>query len=158
MLPTGRAFPWEEVGIHGVARPREWDAVVTTDAPEIEGNEAAFVALPDGELVVDVGEGDLSPLADALEETLLPPYRAIAIRRGATRWAVAAKSIVVAELPDAPGDELELVVTSTDRSLRVNGEPAFGRVAELEAVADGDSVVRARRIDGELFEVSVDPL
>jgi hypothetical protein len=95
----GRPFPWDEVGIHGVARPREWDAVVTTEAPGLEGNEVSFVALADGDLVVAEGEGDLSPLADALEQSLRPPYHAIAIRRGKTQWAVAAKSIVVAELP-----------------------------------------------------------
>jgi hypothetical protein len=156
---SGRPFPWDEVGIHGVQRPREWDAVVTVEAPELKGDEASFVALADGDLVVDASEGDLSPLADALEEALSPPYRAVAIRRGATRWAVAAKTIVVAELPEATGEELELVLVSAgERTLRVDGEQAFGRIPELEALARGASVVRARRIEGSLWEVQVDPL
>jgi len=155
----GRPFPWDEVGIHGVPRPREWDAVVTVEAPELAGEEASFVALADGDLVVETGEGDLAPLADALEQVLAPPYRAIATRRGPTQWAVGANSIVVAALPEVEGDELELVLASAgERSLRVDGESVFGRVPELEALAQGESVIRARRIDGALWEVRVDPL
>jgi len=156
---SGRPFPWDEVGIHGVPRPREWDAVVTVEAPDLQGDEAAFVALEDGELVVETGEGDMSLLADALEETLAPPYRAVATRRGPAQWAVGAKAIVVVELPEVNGEELELVSASAgERSLRVDGETVFGRVPELEALAEGESVVRGRRIDGDLWEVQVDPL
>jgi hypothetical protein len=155
----GRPFPWDEVGIHGVARPREWDAVVMVEAPGLKGDEVSFVALDHGDLVVDEGEGDLSPLANALEQSLRRPYHAIAIRRGDTQWAVAAKAIVVAELPEVAGDELELVLTAAgERHLRVDGETAFGRIPELEALADGDAVVRARQIEGALWEVQVDPL
>ena len=156
--PEGRAFPWQEVGIHGVHRPREWDAVVAVEAPGLHGDEASFVVLTDGDLVVEVGEGDLSPLADALDEVVEAPYRAVAVRRGEAHWAAAARSIVVAAVPDPPGDELELATAGGDRSLRVDGEPAFGSIPVLEALAEGDSVIRANRIDGDLFEVRVDPL
>ena len=38
---------WLDVGIHGVPRPREWDAVLTVEA-EVDGDRAVFVALPEG--------------------------------------------------------------------------------------------------------------
>jgi hypothetical protein len=158
IAPGGRPFPWQEVGIHGVNRPREWDAVVAVEAPGLQGDEASFVVLAGGDLVVEVGEGDLTPLADALDEVVAAPYRAVAVRRGEAQWAAAAKAIVVAAVPDAPGDELELAVSGGDRSLRVDGEPAFGSVPALEALAQGDSAIRATRIDGDLFEVRVDAL
>jgi hypothetical protein len=158
LLAGARPFPWTEVGIHGVHRPREWDAVVTADAPGIEGDEVSFVALGDGELVVESGVGELSSLADAVEQSLEPPYRAVGVRRSGTTWAVAANAIAVAAVPGAPGEELELAVAGGERSLRVNGEPAFGSVPALEALARGDSVIRAYRIDDDLYEVQVDPL
>jgi len=34
------AAPWDKAGIHGVARPRRWDAVVTAEA-ELDGDSAA---------------------------------------------------------------------------------------------------------------------
>lgn len=155
--PEGRPFPWQEVGIHGVHRPREWDVVVTAETPRVQGDEASFVALPDGELVVEA-EGDVSQLADAVEQSLPPPYRAAAVRQRGIQWGVAAKRIEVAEVPDAPGDELELAVAGEDRTMRVDGEPAFGSAPALEALARGDCVIRASRIDGDLFDVRVDPL
>ena len=42
--------------MHGIARPREWDAVVTADAPGLRGDAVVFVALPDGELLVEDGD------------------------------------------------------------------------------------------------------
>src|SRR5437868_3099912 len=70
---------WMEVGVHGTARPRRWDAVVTAEL-ELTGDAVVFVALPGGMLLVEsegkVPEGALTPLADAIEETLQPPYRA----------------------------------------------------------------------------------
>ena len=48
------------------------------EAPELEGDEIEFVTLPDGTLLVDdaVREGALTPLAEALEQDLPPPYQA----------------------------------------------------------------------------------
>ena len=97
----GRPFPFTEVGIHGLHRAREWDAVVTAETSRVRSDEAEFVTLPDGELVVESGDGDMSPLADAVEEALAPPYRAIAVRQGQTQWAVAARSSLMAPLSPA---------------------------------------------------------
>ena len=41
-----------EPGIHGVPRPRKWDAVVAANAPDLRGDTVHFVALADGTLVV----------------------------------------------------------------------------------------------------------
>ena len=123
----------DAVGIHGVHRLREWDAVVPAEA-ELPGDAVHFAALPDGTLVVDedVPDGALTPLADALEATVAPPYRAQAVRRGERVWAVGAKRIEVRAFPGQEEDELELL--------------------------EGDTVVLGRRLDGDLFEVEVTPL
>ena len=79
-----------ETGIHGIPRERQYDAVATADAPDAEGASARFVGLTDGSLLVEEGEGDLTPFADAIEQEVGRPYRATAVRRGETQWAVAA--------------------------------------------------------------------
>jgi hypothetical protein len=129
----GRPSPLGEVGVHGVARAREWDAVASAEA-ELPGNEVHFTALPDGTLVVeeDVPDGSLSALAEAVEASINPPYVAEGIRREGGIWAVGAKRIRVRAFPDHDGDELELV-------------------------EDGQVVI-GRRIDGDLFEIQVSSL
>ena len=153
---------WHVGGLHGVQRPRRWDMVGSVEAPGLTGGEVHFVALPDGDLIVDEDEpeGALSPLADAVEETLQPPYRTEAVRREGDVWAVAARRIEVAEL-EASGEELELVVNEDERVLRVDGERSFGNIAEIEERGSrlGDSyVVRARRLDGRFWEVEAGAL
>jgi len=146
---------WDASGIHGLHRLREWDAVVTVEAPELQGNRATFVALPDGDLVVEDGPDAITPLATALERELRPPYRAEAVRRDDALWAVAGRQIEVVELPGLAGEELELTAHGGERTLLVDGERAFGGLPALERAGH---VVRARRIDGELWEVDAAPL
>ena len=153
---------WGEAGIHGVPRPRRWDAVASAEASGLKGDEVHFVALPNGDLMVDEDEPDdtLQALADAVEESIQPPYRAEAVRRGDDVWAVAARRIQVAEL-EASGQELELVVSGGERTLTVNGERGFGSVPELEELGErlGPAyVVRARRLDDRLWEVEASAL
>jgi hypothetical protein len=152
---------WLEAGIHGVPRQREWDAVVAVETEEVAGDEARFVALPDGTLLVEEGD-ELEPLAAALEGTIKPPYRAEAVRRGERRWAVGARRIEVVELPDDPGGEAATVtVRDGERELVVDGDPAFGSIPALErlgAARASSFVVEARRLDGALWEVRVTPL
>jgi hypothetical protein len=147
-----------EAGIHGVPRQREYDAVVTLEAPDVQGSSARFVGLPDGSLLLEEGDGDLSALADAMEPEVGLPYRAVAVRRGETQWAVAAHRLQVVELPEPGGDEVELARRGEDRTLVIDGNRAFGTLPELEALAPGDAVIRASRLDGNLWEVRVDPL
>ena len=167
-LDDGRPPPhdttprWAEAGVHGVPRPREWDASTLVEAPDVQGDEVGFVALPDGTLLVE-GEGDAEALADALEAQLAPPYRARAVRRDERFWGVAARRIVVVELPpEVQGTELELAVNGGETSLVVDGSREFGSVSELENLARARGlesfVVRARRLDGQLWEVQVSAL
>ena len=148
--------------MHGVPRPRQWEAVETAEAPGLQGDELDFVALPDGTLLVedDVSSEALSPLADALETALRPPYRAHAVHRSGDTWAVAANPIQVVEVPEPiDGDELELSVADGSHTLVVDGQPAFGGVPTLERLSSHDSyVVRGRRLDGDLWEITVSPL
>ena len=147
-----------ETGIHGVPRERQYDAVVTTEAPDVEGASATFVALEDGSLLLEEGDGDLTPLADAIEQQVKRPYRATAVRRGESQWAVAAHGLRVIQLPEPGGDEVELAVRGEERTLVIDGNRAFGTLPELEALSGGDAVIRAARLDGNAWEVRVDPL
>ena len=152
-----------EVGIHGVARQREWDVVAAVEAPELEGDAVAFDVLPDRTVLVEeeAGDAELAPLADAVERDLEPPYRARAVRRGANLWAVAARSIEVVRLPEREGDAIELSKRGDERALTVDGAREFGSVPELEELAGSrhrDYVVRAERLDGDWWEVRIDPL
>jgi len=160
--PVDPGPQWGVTGIHGVPRPRRWDVVVSAESPGVTGDEVHFVATPNGDLIVDedAPADSLSPLADAVEERLAPPYRAEAVRREDDLWAVAARSIEVAEL-DAAGDEIELIVNQDERTLTVDGERAFGSVPRLEQLAEREGssyVARARRLDEALWEVEVNPL
>ena len=161
---AGDVAALDSAGITGLHRAREWDATAAVEAPELRGEEVAFVVLPDGSILVDeeVGDVPLAPLADALEEQLRPPYRARGVRRRDDVWAVAAKTIEVAELrPDVEGDELELVSRAGERTLTVDGRRSFGSIPQLEklgAARATDYVVHASRLDGSLWEVRVTPL
>lgn len=150
-------------GVHGVSRPRRWDTVSSAQAPGLRGDEVHFIALPDGTLVVSEDEPDeaLGPLADAVERSLGPPYRAEAVRRSGPDWAVAARRVSIVELRGLSGDEVELAVTRDGRSLDVDGKTTLGRSPELERIGEGHSteyVVRASRVDGDLWEVEASPL
>jgi hypothetical protein len=150
-----------ETGIHGVHRAREWDAVVTVEAEGVAGDRVRFVALPDETLLLEEGE-DVDPLAEALDGVVPLPYRAEAVRRGETRWAVGVRRIEVVELPDGPdGDELMLTVQGGERTLLVDGSPAFGSVPVLEQLgaARAESyVVQGHRLTDTLWEVQLVPL
>ena len=162
-LDPGRdVAPWHQAGVHGVARPRRWDAVVTAEA-DIPGDAVEFVVLEDGTLLVqgDLPDDALTPLADAVELLIRAPYRAEATRKSERVWAVAANKIVVAELTDEiGGDAVELAVQGDERTVLVDGAPSFGSLPSLEALAGGLQayVIRADRLDGDLWEVKVVPL
>jgi len=149
---------WQETGIHGLQRPREWDVTVTTEAPGLEGDAARFVALPDGSLLIEDGPDDgLEPLAAAVEQALPAPYRARAARQRETMWAVQARRIEVIELrDDLGGDTIDVTHTADGTTLAVDDARTFGTLPALEergAREGREYTVHAERLDGNLWEV-----
>jgi hypothetical protein len=154
---------WQETGIHGIPRAREWDTTLTADGPGIDGNAVRWVALPDGTILVEDGpDSPLDPLASAVEERLEPPYRARAARQVGDVWAVQATKLEVMALPDAPaGDTIDVARNGDTTTVIVEGREIFGSVPALEerGAREGDAfAVHAERLDGEYFEVSASAL
>ncbi|MCS7008123.1 MAG: hypothetical protein RMM28_00505 [Thermoleophilia bacterium] len=153
---------WLAAGITGIARSREWDAVVAVEAPGQLGDEVAFVALADGRVLREEGSSiDVEPLVSALRGAIGPPYRAFGVRKPEL-WTVGAVAIVVVELGEDPGgDEIEVVRRADGMSVRVDGRPTAPPLPELERLGEArapEYVVRARRLEGALYEVEVEPL
>jgi hypothetical protein len=153
---------WMETGIHGVPRQRQWDAVVTVEVEGIEGDAVHFVALPNDILLVDE-DVDAELLAAALDDAAQPPYRAEAVRRGETQWAVGIRRIEVVDLGDDAPDGQELTLTGREGEIRllVDGGPGFGSIPALEqlgAKRSANYVVQGHRLDGSLWEIRVTPL
>ena len=149
---------WQEAGIHGLHRPREWDVTATTDAPGVEADVARFVALPDGSLLVEEGPDDgLEPLAAAVEQTLTPPYRARAARQRGSLFAVQARRIEVMQLDEAlEGDTIDLTHTAEGTTLAIDDARTFGSLPALEqrgAREGREYAVHAERLDGNLWEI-----
>jgi hypothetical protein len=157
--PQGDPRPlWQEPGVTGLYRPRAADAVVTVDAPDVEGNAVMFVSLPDGSLLVeDGGDSPLDALAAAVEQEVRSPYRARAVRRGETLWAVEAKRIEVLAIPDAPGGEaIDLTQTAEGTTLAVDDQRIFGSIPVLAERGEREGreyTVHAEHLDGDLWEV-----
>lgn len=155
---------WQVAGIHGVPRAREWDATATAEAPGLPGDELEFVVMEDGTLVVDedLPEDALTPIADELENTISPPYHALARRWEGELWSAAALQVDVVEVPeDVSGDEVVLAVQDGERTLTIDGERANEELPSLEAFGAGQFdafVLRASRLDGVSWEVTVNPL
>lgn len=150
-------------GYHGVQRPRRWDAVLMAEAPELPGDEASFVVLGDGSVILDeeLPEPAVEPIAEELDQVVEAPYRVEAVRRHGNVWAAAARQIDVLEIPGVEGEELMLTMQDGTKSFSVDGRAEFGTAPELEQFAGErfDSYVAvANRLDGDLWEVRVSPL
>lgn len=139
--------------------PKDWDATCTVTAPALVGDRVEFATIPNGDLILgeENGDADLTPLADAVERHLGPPYRAVGRRQDASLWAVGAKRIQVARISFPEGDRLEFSQHVDHGELRVDGELRDVLVPpELERLGEtlGDSFyVEAERIDGDFWEV-----
>src|SRR6267378_3361080 len=73
--PPGPMDPRAGLTYGAAARPRIWDLVTPAEAPELNAQRYGFATVPDGSLIVDDDcDEDLSPLADAVESELKPPY------------------------------------------------------------------------------------
>ena len=137
--------------------------VVTVRAATLPGDRIEFKTLPTGDIIVEEekGDGDLAPLAEAVEQHIDPPYWAIAARQDGDVWAVGARRIQVAEFELAEGDVIELIVNDGTQEVRVDGEPSNAQVPELVQLGErkGSSYcVEAERIDGDFWEVMVNAL
>ena len=92
MLPGSggpRRPPWDHAGVHGLHRPREWDAVTTVEA-EVDGDELGFVVLE--ETVVVESDGELpDEVVTAFEGRVDPPYRVVGVRQASGLWALGAQ-------------------------------------------------------------------
>ena len=125
------------------------------------GDSVRFVTLTDGTPVLshddaEQHDGALRPLQEAVESSIGRPYRIEAVRRGPDLWAVAARRVDLVEAPGLAGEEAELVSTRDGRSLHVDGKPRFGSVPAFEHAGETQGpeyVVRAARVEGELWEV-----
>jgi hypothetical protein len=159
---TGLGIP----GFSGVPRAREWDAVDSAKAPALRGDEVHFVALGDADrtLIVDEDEPDdsVAPLADAVEETLAPPYRAVGRRQSDDVWAVGAVSVEVVELAqDVAGDSIELTSVDGRRELKVDGRDSTLDVPALDEIGarqSSDYALRAERLTDTTWVVDTDAL
>lgn len=162
--PLDRVFGSDGLPHHLALGPKEWDATAAVQAPALAGDRVEFTTLPNGDVIVgqESGDADLSPLADAVEQHVNPPYRATAVRQQGTLWGVGAKRIRVAQIPFPQGERLQFSRNGDDRDFRVDGEPSHAPCPpELERVGEalGDSFyVEAQRIDEDLWEVKVSPL
>jgi hypothetical protein len=163
-------------GITGLARPREWDATVAIDLPELSGvpaDELSFIAFPE-EVVARGGLfGEAcGRVADALDREVSRPYMAQAIRRGANAWAAGARR-VNAELMRLPGigaESLEVAISPDgEMSAAVDGAAVQGLVApEIDAALRELErrgrdrfeafAARADNLDGERWQLTIDPL
>jgi len=149
--PPGTALP----GLTGVERPRgPWDVLTTAHAPDLTGSELTFVALADGTLVVDadVPDGSVTPLADALEQELAPPYEAAAARAGSGTWTVAAYAVLIAAAEPGEGETAELarvggLVTAKLDDVDVPVVEAPPALVALLDGLEGDAAVTADRLD-----------
>jgi hypothetical protein len=159
-LPHDPGPHWGEVGIHGLHRPREWDVVTMVDAPELEGDEAWFVTLESGKILLEAGDADVWRLAGAIATER--PFRAHAVRRAGSLWAVAARRIETIDLVDDPGgDAIEVSWDGVERSVRIDGRPTLVGLPALERLGrarHATYVVTAARLAGATWEVAVAPL
>src|SRR5919201_718095 len=88
--PVGGRPAWGEVGIHGIARVREWDAVVTADAPEADGDRIELTNTADGKglRVDDMPSFGSIPALERLGEAAGPAYAVHAERLDADLWEI----------------------------------------------------------------------
>ena len=144
------------VGVTGVARPRgEWDVAASASAPGLPGNELTFVTLADGTVIVDddIPDGAATPLAEAIEQFLEPPYRAAALRKDGDVWAAAAARVTLLELPSVEGERLDASRVGDGVTFSVDGVASLPplEVRQVLEGIEGDAAVTAERVDGSTW-------
>jgi hypothetical protein len=159
-MPIDPGRDWLAAGITGLQRQREWDAVATSEGDGMPGDEVAFVALCGRPSCSSRAQVSPAPFAEALRESIEPPYHALAVRRSDV-WAVGAVAIEVVRLdPDPRGGDLELSWNGSELALTVDGLPADpSRAPALERIAvdrvSGAYAAHAHRLREDVWELSV---
>ena len=102
-------FAVRDANLRSRRRTGSSDTTVTVREASLPGARITFTTLPNGDIIVDEeqGDGDVSPLAEAVEQYVNPPYRATAARQDGDLWAVGARRIEVAQFQFAEGDRSE---------------------------------------------------
>jgi hypothetical protein len=157
--PTIAAEPGEE----DEGAEESSGVVVSLLAPEVAGDYAIFVALPERLLIVEEQEGDsdLSVLADAIEKRLQAPYRARALRVDERRFVVVASEIETVELPGLDGEELVVfALPDGQRTAVLDGGSHQLTSPEVEAILEESApcLLRLENVDESVWEVSIDLL
>lgn len=145
----------------GAEEPR--GVVVSLLAPDVAGDYAVFVALPERLIIVEEQEGDrdLGVLADAVEKRLQAPYRARALRVDERRFVVVASEIETIELPGLDGEELVVfALPDGQRTAVLDGARYQLASAEVESILKESApcLLRLENIDESVWEVSIDLL
>jgi hypothetical protein len=137
--------------------------VVSLIAPDIAGDYAVFVALPERVLIVEEQEGDsdLGVLADAVEKRLPAPYRARALRVDERRFVVVAGEIETVELPGLDGEELVVfALPGGQRTAVLDGESHQLASPEVESILEDSApcLLRLENVDETVWEISLELL
>jgi hypothetical protein len=137
--------------------------VVSLLAPNVAGDYAVFVSLPERLLIVEEqeGDGDLGVFADAVEKRLAAPYRARALRVDERRFVVVANEIETIELPGVEGDELvAFALPDGQRTAILDGKTLELTRSELEPILKESApcLLRLANVDESVWELSVDLL
>jgi hypothetical protein len=163
-------------GVTGLARPRQWDATIPVDIPELRGDSVAelwLVAFADEVVGPKAVPADVRErIAAALDDPVGRPYEALLVRKDETIWMAGARR-VNAELVRLPGVRAELVEVALgpggELSAALDGRPVEGLVdpaldaalrelerrgrARFQAFA-----ARADNLDGERWRLTIDAL
>ena len=131
---------------------------VSAVAPDVDGDAARFVVLPDGTLLVEDGpDSGLEPLVAAVEQELAAPFRARAARQRDTLWAVQGRTHRGARAARRPGRRhVDVTHTADGTTLTVDDARTFGSLPPLEergAREGREYTVHAERLDGDLWEI-----
>ena len=160
----------------GLARPRQWDATIAVELPELEREtvgELGLVAFADA-VVGSEGApaGAYERVAAALDGEVERPYEALVVRRGSTAWMAGARRVnaELVRLPNMNAEVIEVAVSPDGEvSAALDGDVVAGLVepsvdaalreierrgrARFEAFA-----ARADNLDGERWQLTIDPL
>ena len=172
-LGDPRAFRWVEAGVSGLARAREWDATGFVELPELAADELELEVRADGAKgAAGVPAPALAALLAAADELAERPYTLRAVRQGPVEWALGVVALAVDEvaLPAVDGDSIEIArPPDGDRLVLVDGEeppePHEPLLAAVVALLEERArarfqcyAIRADRVKGERWDVTIDPL